>query len=124
MSKRKPTPCGVCGKLRKSSRNICRTCSNLEKYKNPLEHPKWKGGKEVRNGYVWIWCPEHPLAHRNKIAEHRLVMEKHIGRYLEIDEIVHHIDGNKQNNNISNLQLMTASEHVKLHNKIYWSNRK
>lgn len=47
--------------------------------------------------------------------EHRLIMEEYIGRELAKDEIVHHIDGNKFNNDISNLQILTRSEHMKLH---------
>lgn len=46
---------------------------------------------------------------------HRAVMEKHLGRKLTRDEVVHHIDGNKFNNDISNLQLLTNSEHARLH---------
>lgn len=46
---------------------------------------------------------------------HRLILENKIGRKLEKGEIVHHIDGNKRNNNPDNLQLMTQSEHIKLH---------
>lgn len=47
--------------------------------------------------------------------QHRIVMENKIGRKLTKDEIVHHIDHNKHNNNISNLQLVTRSEHAKIH---------
>lgn len=47
--------------------------------------------------------------------EHRVVAEEMIGRPLMPNEIVHHLDGNKQNNNPSNLRVMTQSEHVKLH---------
>lgn len=49
------------------------------------------------------------------IDEHRLVMEKFLNRKLNFNEIVHHIDGNKSNNEISNLQILTRSEHSKLH---------
>jgi hypothetical protein len=42
-------------------------------------------------------------------------MEKHLGRILDRKEIVHHIDHNKRNNDISNLMVMTQSEHNKLH---------
>jgi hypothetical protein len=47
--------------------------------------------------------------------EHRVIMEKHLGRSLRSDEIVHHIDGDKTNNDISNLIIMSQSEHAKLH---------
>lgn len=47
--------------------------------------------------------------------EHRVVMEKHLGRALIKGEIVHHLDGDKHNNSIENLQLMTQSEHIALH---------
>jgi hypothetical protein len=48
---------------------------------------------------------------------HRLIMENHIGRQLERKEVVHHINGNKSDNRIENLQLMTLSEHNSLHYK-------
>ncbi|MHA2225826.1 MAG: HNH endonuclease [Candidatus Hodarchaeales archaeon] len=50
----------------------------------------------------------------NKLV-HRWVMEKRIRRKLKINEDVHHIDGNKLNNAISNLQLMKAEDHHQLH---------
>lgn len=46
---------------------------------------------------------------------HRVVAEEMLGRPLKRGEIVHHIDGNKHNNDPSNLQVMTQSEHMKLH---------
>lgn len=47
--------------------------------------------------------------------EHRIVAEAKLGRPLEPSEIVHHIDGNKQNNAPENLAVMTQSEHVRIH---------
>ncbi len=46
---------------------------------------------------------------------HRIVAEQMIGRPLEPGEIVHHIDGNKRNNDPSNLMVMTQAEHCRLH---------
>lgn len=47
--------------------------------------------------------------------EHVIVMEKYLGRKLSPNECVHHIDGNKLNNNIENLQLMERSKHLSMH---------
>ena len=84
-------------------------------------HPNWKGGRRKnRNGYIEVYCPHHPVvAERNTrtnrpgaykhpnnyYEEHRLVAERKIGRYLLPEEVVHHIDGDKENNNPDNLQV-------------------
>lgn len=49
--------------------------------------------------------------------EHRIVMEDIIGRRLAFNEVVHHKDGDKSNNNLSNLCVMSRAEHVILHIK-------
>lgn len=70
--------------------------------------PRWKGGK-VWGGqdakYALIYKPEHPQARRGYIYEHRLLMEKKLGRYLLPDEVVHHKDENPKNNHPSNLEV-------------------
>ncbi len=76
----------------------------------------WKGGRR-KGGKFWyirIYCPSHPHCDdKGYILEHRLVMEKHIGRILLLTEIVHHIDGDKQNNRIENLMLFKDNrEHI------------
>ena len=49
------------------------------------------------------------------IDEHRYVMEQHLGRALRADEVVHHKDGNKLNNALDNLEIMSRAEHASLH---------
>jgi hypothetical protein len=51
------------------------------------------------------------------VFEHILVMEKKLGRSINKGEHIHHIDGNKKNNDPHNLTLLSASEHGKLHGK-------
>lgn len=77
----------------------------------------WKGGRRVQNGYYMVHCPGHPKAILGYVYEHRLVMEQHLGRYLKKDEIVHHKNRNKQDNRLDNLEILTPSEHNRVHRK-------
>lgn len=76
----------------------------------------WKGGRVLdRVGYVMVYVPEHPHAVNRYVLEHRLVMEQVLGRYLEPHEKVHHINGDITDNRPENLEVMTQSEHMRLH---------
>lgn len=79
----------------------------------------WRGGKRTtgqNSRYYQILNRSHPNATPDGyVLEHRLVMEKKIGRYLTKEDIVHHIDGDGHNNDISNLKLTTRKEHFKDH---------
>ena len=46
---------------------------------------------------------------------HRHIVETMLGRTLKSNEVVHHINGNKQDNNPDNLKVMTRAEHTQLH---------
>jgi hypothetical protein len=48
---------------------------------------------------------------------HRHLMEQHLGRKLGSDEVVHHINGDILDNRVENLQLMTRSQHSRLHGR-------
>jgi hypothetical protein len=85
-----------------------------------LQHGMWKGGITYENGYRLVRAEGHPKAdkHGKYLGEHILVMEKHLGRYLYDNEVVHHINGKRDDNLIDNLQLMTRSDHSKYHHSI------
>ena len=76
--------------------------------------PTWKGGKNFTvDGYVRIFKPDHPKCQKNGyILEHRLVMEEFLGRYVDSDERIHHIDYNKTNNKIENLHLCKNIKYI------------
>ena len=83
----------------------------------------WRGGKYTtkRDGYIHIYLPEHPNARKGGgggggyVLEHRLVMEKMIGRYLTKDEDVHHKNKIKDDNRPENLMLVTHGFHFEEH---------
>lgn len=74
--------------------------------------PRWKGGRVKMQGYWQIKQPDGRYR-----REHMILMEKKIGRKLYTNECVHHINGDRLDNNLENLKLMTKSDHNKLHYK-------
>lgn len=67
------------------------------------------------NGYIAVHYPEHPNNVDGWILKHRLVMENHLGRYLEPDEVVHHVNEIKTCNEVWNLFLTDEIEHTFIH---------
>jgi Zn-finger nucleic acid-binding protein len=131
--------CPVCGCAFKNRRNIeIRTCSpqcagilavgrqqnetwknnrlkswtangNAQKAKKGPLNPRFTGRK-MSEGYVWVWTEK-----TGYIQEHRLVMQRHLGRPLTDDEIVHHHNRDRTDNRLENLQVMTREEHSAEH---------
>ena len=79
-------------------------------------NPMWSGGRHrSADGYMYVWTPYHPNARRGYVAEHRLVMEKHLQRFLRRDEDVHHVNEIKDDNRLQNLRVLSRSEHIRAH---------
>lgn len=105
------------GTRRKPFTGVCEKC--LPKYRSGAKSPRWKGGKIIDSkGYVMVKFRGHPFADKNGyVLEHRLIMADLIGIEYVTDMIVHHKDGDRQNNNPNNLELITRSKHSSMHNR-------
>jgi hypothetical protein len=79
-------------------------------------NPAWRGGRHRdADDYVLVWKPEHPEANnKGCVREHRLVMEKKLGRALARKEVVHHVNGVRCDNRPENLELFSSNgEHLR-----------
>jgi hypothetical protein len=113
--------CVICGKqfyCYPSLINKYKCCSIECSYKYRKQtyrgekSPAWRGGKMKLAGYVYVKKEDHPLAHSDGyVAEHRLVMENVLGRYLSQYEDVHHINGVKDDNREENLMIVLHNDH-------------
>lgn len=106
--------CGECG-------NVFSLATKSYNKNNPDRYRHLLGSKIIeKSGYIQVYVGpnyDYKYSHGGRIREHTFVMQEHIGRKLRKDEVVHHIDGNKINNDISNLDLCTTKEHNNLHAK-------
>lgn len=94
----------------------CHKCAS--KLQSGENHPHWKGGRNSHDaGYITIVLspddPYYPMARKyaHQTYEHRLVMARHLGRLLTDNEIVHHLNGLRDDNRIENLILTTKGKH-------------
>lgn len=104
--------CLNCGIVFKSNRNKCcsRKCSDENRVKTGINK---RNGFWLENGYRVLNTHDG-----NGIKEHIKIMQDFIGRELKENEVVHHINLDKLDNRIENLQIMTRSEHSSLHRKM------
>lgn len=108
--KRKVKHCKKCGSFLGKVEHKCRPNQDSEKHWN------WKGGLTMQKGYRLLMRKDHPSADRDGyVLEHRLIMEKKIGRYLKKDEVVHHINENRLDNRLENLKIMKQGQHSSQH---------
>lgn len=116
--------CPACGFERWIKRNtkgnLCISCATRISASGK-RNARWNGGKRhAKNGIFLTLKPNDPffpmaikVGTTYQVAEHRLVVAKSIGRCLKPEEVVHHIDRNNRNNDISNLLLLNSSiEHL------------
>lgn len=96
---------------------------NLARKKKPFH---WNGGVKKRAGYILLLKHNHPYCcSQGYVFEHRLIMEKHLGRYLKPKEVCHHINNIKADNRIENLMLFSNnSAHLQFHCFLRWSSSK
>lgn len=81
---------------------------------------RWKGGITYREGRALVHKPSHPKAtKRHKYVKRAvIVIEEYLERYLDPDEIVHHINQNPLDDRLENLQVLTRSQHTRLHHRL------
>lgn len=91
--------CETCGSEFQAERQRNRFCSK------PCQHQ----GSITKNGYRQIKIDQR------RTTEHRAMMERHLGRKLKKSEHVHHRNGDKRDNRLENLEVMTVQEHTRLH---------
>jgi predicted transcriptional regulator len=114
--------CNYCGveflRKRKEQKFCSLNCSAKyrKKFINIPESLNSASRKLDKNiGYVRIYAPFHKEANSwGYVYEHRIVMENALGRCLKDNEIVHHINGNRNDNRVENLLVMDRVEHSKL----------
>lgn len=118
-----PHLCSSCGEQvwhqRKDLHRVCKKCAyTIRDTSRGPSHPNWKGGRYISGEYILVQVqpgsPYYPMTHATGyVLEHRLIVAESMGRCLEDGEVVHHIDGNKQHNEISNLELLpNNTEHL------------
>lgn len=79
---------------------------------------KFKGyRRKTKRGYILRYAPDHPSASKSGLVmEHRMIMEQALGFVLPKSFDVHHINGDKTDNRIENLVVLTHGAHTTLHN--------
>lgn len=119
--------CLFCKKKKRispSKKSSSRFCSKecFYKYNRGKNTYQWKGRRKTQMGYV-IVKDDSGKRSSGYIYEHRKIIEEHLGRELNRNESVHHINGNKSDNRIINLEVTSSHNHALMHNNKRKRNR-
>lgn len=111
--------CGVDFHVRPSyaQQKYCsKKCEVADDIMRPLERThNGKPAKKDTRGYILLWEPDHPgCGCRGWKPEHRMMVEKHLGRVLVPTEHVHHKNGIKDDNRLENLEVLNENDHAKI----------
>lgn len=124
------TACPDCNRqrwvMRRDTAKSCTRCAAVGRDQTGERNPRWNGGvRQGKDGYRYLAVSfDHPFIgmagkvfvhgkYRYSIAEHRLVMAQHLGRLLLPWELVHHLNGIRDDNRIGNLELLKSNkEHL------------
>lgn len=109
--------CANCGikslRFAKKVKYCTNHCANQIIKKFGKDHRRWNNGEaHCSSGYIMVLTSRKP---RKYTFQHRLIMQQHLGRELLLSEIVHHKNHNKSDNRLENLQVVSRSEHIRLH---------
>jgi ribosomal protein L40E len=116
--------CFGCGGKKGFYAEYCRSCKKERGlYPKPNlgktgpDHTAWRGGcRYDKDGYLRTYAPDHPWPRGSGyVQEHVRVMELHIGRRIGPDEVVHHRDHDRLNNELSNLEVLPRGKHSAQH---------
>jgi len=112
--------CQRCAKVFKPYRAESKYCSRPCLWagnggQNKKPESWWTDSKGYIQGRIWL------DGKQIRVKKHRWIMEQHLGRPLSLNEDVHHINGVKADNRLSNLELIEHGQHSIITNKNRWS---
>jgi len=104
--------CLDCGVTINDQAIRCKPCSRIR-----AGNPRWKGGIARRSdGSILQLRPGHPYANAaGYVYLHRIIVEESLGRHLTGEEVVHHLNGDKEDNRLENLMVLSQAQHMRLH---------